>query len=434
MSWQEYYQSRIISADDAIKLLKKGDHVINGHGTGEPQLLPEALVRNQHLVEGIVVQHGIALGPAVYCREDVDPQRVEHLTVFAGTNTRKAVKEQRARFVPMHFSDCPISMRNGIIRVDVAWTQVSPPDKHGFCTFGISCDYERAAVEAARLVVAEVNPNMPRTFGDTLIHVSEIDYFVLSDRPLIEMKKPEVGPVEETIGKYVADLVEDGATMQFGVGAIPNALISLLKEKNDLGINSELFSDGAMELIKSGNVTNKYKKLHRGKSTTTFAAGTQELYEWLDNNPAVEFYPVDYINNSYMIAQNDKVFSVNSALQVDLMGQVAAETINGVQFSGIGGQMDFVRGATWSKGGKSIIALPATAKGGTISRIVSTFKPGDAVTTPRNDVDYVITEFGVAHLRGVDMQERARRLISIAAPQFRDQLKEEYEQVYKYKL
>ncbi|HQA07503.1 MAG TPA: acetyl-CoA hydrolase/transferase C-terminal domain-containing protein [Syntrophomonadaceae bacterium] len=434
MSWQEYYNSRIITADDAIKLLKKGDLVINGHGTGEPQLLPEALVRNQDSVEGIVVAHGIALGPSVYCGEDVDPKHVEHLTVFAGTHTRKAIKEQRARFVPMHFSDCPIAMRNGIIKVDVAWTQVSPPDKHGFCTFGISCDYERAAVETARLVVAEVNPNMPRTFGDTLIHVSQIDYFVLSDRPLIEMKKPAIGSVESTIGKYVADLVEDGATMQFGMGGIPNAIVGFLKEKNDLGINSELFSDGAMELMISGNVTNKYKKVHPGKSTTTFAAGTKELYEWLDNNPAVEFYPVDYLNNSYVIAQNDKVFSVNSALQIDLQGQVAAETINGTQFSGIGGQMDFVRGATWSKGGKSVIALPSTAKGGTISRIVSTFKPGDAVTTPRNDVDYVITEYGVAHLRGKDMQERARLLISIAAPEFRDQLREEYQQIYKYKL
>ncbi|MGE5379493.1 MAG: acetyl-CoA hydrolase/transferase family protein [Methylocystaceae bacterium] len=434
MSWQDHYNSRIITADDAIKLLNKGDLVVNGHGTGEPQLLPEALVRNQDQVEGIAVYHGIALGPSVYCGENVDPRHVEHFTVFAGTNTRKAVKEQRARFTPMHFSDCPITMRNGITKVDVAWTQVSPPDKHGYCTFGISCDYERAAVETARLVVAEVNPNMPRTYGDTLLHVNDIDYFVMSDRPLIEMQKPTIGQVESTIGKYIADLVEDGATMQFGMGAIPNAIVGFLKTKNDLGINSELFSDGAMELMISGNVTNKYKKVHPGKSTSTFASGTQELYTWLDNNPAVEFYSVDYLNNSYVIAQNPKVFSVNSALQIDLQGQVAAETISGAQFSGIGGQVDFVRGATWSKGGKSVIAMPATAKKGTISKIVSTFKPGDAISTSRNDVDYVVTEYGVAHLRGKDMQERARLLISIAAPEFRDQLKDEYQEIYKFKL
>lgn len=434
MSWQEHYKSRTITADDAIKLLKKGDLVVNGHGTGEPQLLPEALVRNQNNVEGIVVYHGIALGPSVYCAEDVDPAHIEHFTIFAGTHTRKAVKEQRARFAPMHFSDGPIALRNGIVKADVAWIHVSPPDKHGYCTLGISCDYERAAIDTANLVVAEVNPNMPRTFGETLVHVNEVDYFVPSDRPLIELAKPAVGEVEAKIGKYIADLVEDGATMQFGMGGIPNAIVSFLKDKNDLGINSELFSDGAMELIVAGNVNNKYKKVHPGKSTSTFASGTKELYEWLDNNPAVEFYPVDYLNNSYVIAQNDKVFSVNSALQIDLQGQVAAETINGVQFSGIGGQMDFVRGAAWSKGGKSIIAFPATTKGGTISKIVSAFKPGDAVTTPRNDVDYIVTEYGVAHLKGVDMQERARRLISIAAPEYRDQLKEEYEQIFKFKL
>jgi len=430
LNWKEHYQTRIITADEAIKLLKKGDIVVSGHATGEPQLLPEALVRNQEKVDGIVVYHGIALGPSVYCGKDVDPKHIEHLTIFAGTNTRQAVQEGRARFVPMHFSDSPIALRKGIIPADVAWLHLSPPDKHGYCSMGISCDYQRAGAERARLVVAEINPNMPRTYGDTLIHVTEIDYFVESDRPLIEMKKAEVGPLEMAIGKNISELLEDGSTMQFGMGAIPNAIVGFLKNKNDLGIHSELFPDGAMELIMAGNVTNKYKKVHTGKSVCTFASGTGELYKWLDQNPAVEFYPVDYINNSYLIAQNDKVFSVNSALQVDLQGQVCAETINAKQYSGIGGQMDFVRGATWSKGGKSIIAMSATAKNGQISRIVSTFKPGDAVTTPRNDVDYVVTEYGAAHLRGVDMAERARRLIAIAAPQFRDQLMDELVQVY----
>jgi Acetyl-CoA hydrolase len=434
LSWKEYFNSRLITADEAIGLLQTGDHIVNGHGTGEPQLLPEALVRHQYDVEGIVVYHGIAMGPSVYCGENVDPDHVSHLTIFAGTHTRKAVQEGRARFVPMHFSDSSIAIRNDIVPVDVSWLHVSPPNKHGFCSLGISIDYERSAIEKARLTVAEVNPNMPRTYGDTLVHVSEIDYFIASDRPLIEMKKPLIGEVESAIGKYIADLVEDGATLQFGMGAIPNAIVGFLKEKNDLGLHSELISDGAMELMIAGNVNNRLKKVHAGKTVGTFASGTRELYDWLDDNPAVEFYPVDYINNSHLIAQNDKVFSVNSALQVDLQSQVCAETINGKQFSGIGGQVDFVRGATWSRGGKSIIAMPSTAKHGEVSRIVPVFKPGDAVTTPRNDVDYVVTEYGAAQLRGVDMAERARRLIGIAHPSFRDSLRNEYTAVYGLKL
>jgi 4-hydroxybutyrate CoA-transferase len=285
-------------------------------------------------------------------------------------------------------------------------------------------------MEKARLVVAEVNTNMPKTYGDSLVHVSQINFFVPSNRQLIEMKKPTIGEVESSIGKYVADMVEDGCTMQFGMGGIPNAIVGFLKEKNDLGIHSELISDGAMELMKSGNVTNRRKNIHVGKTVGTFCSGTRELYEWLDDNPAVEFYPVDYINNSHVIAQNDKVFSVNSALQADLMGQVCAETINGKQFSGIGGQMDFVRGASLSKGGKSVIAMPATAAKGKVSRIVAGLQAGDAVTTPRNDVDYIVTEYGIAHLAGVDIAERARRLIAIAHPQFRDQLKDEFVEIY----
>lgn len=430
LDWKEHYKSKTITSDEAITLLKKGSLIVNGHGTGEPQLLPEALVKHQDEVEGVVVYHGIALGPSVYCGENVKPEHVQHLTIFAGTHTRKAVQQGRALFVPMHFSDAPIAIRNDVVPVDVAWIHVSPPNKHGYCTLGISIDYQRSAIENASLVVAEVNPNMPRTFGDTLVHVNEIDYFVQSDRALIEMGKPKIGEVESAIGKYIADLVQDGATLQFGMGAIPNAIVGFLKEKNDLGLHSELISDGAMELMKAGNATNLKKNIHVGKTVGTFASGTKELYDWLDENPAVEFYPVDYINNSYIIAKNDNVFSVNSALQADLQGQVGAETINGKQFSGIGGQVDFVRGATWSKGGKSIIAMPATAKNGEVSRIVAGFKPGDAITTPRNDVDYVVTEFGVAHLRGVDIAERARRLIMIAHPKFRDQLKDQFKEYY----
>lgn len=431
--WKDYYASRTISPDQAVGYIKNGERISYGHATGEPQLMGEALVRNQNKLKDVVVVHGLAMGPALYCGENVDPGKLSHESVFAGSKTRKAISDGRATFVPAHFSDCPIMYRNGKMPITTAIIHVTPPDEHGYCSFGISVDYERAAVDAARMVIAEVNPNMPRTYGDTLIHVSEIDYFIMSDRAIYEMAKPEIAEVERAIGKHVAGLIEDGDCLQIGMGGIPNAIMEFLNEKNDLGIHSELISDGAMQLMQAGNITNKQKQVHTGKAVATFASGTKALYDWLNNNPSVEFYPVDYINNSHVISLNDNVVSINSAIQVDLMGQVCAETIKGRQFSGIGGQYDFVRGATWSRGGRSIIAMPSSVKG-TISKIVAVFQPGDAVTTPRNDVDYVVTEFGYAALRGQNMQERARRLIAISNPEFRDELREEYKRVYGFRL
>lgn len=434
MNWKDYYQSRIVSADDAAAMIQSGDQISHGHATGEPRLFAEALLKREKDLRGVSFIHGLAMGPGLYCDPEVDPECVSHDTVFAGKNTRKAVQEGRARFVPMHFSDCPDAFRNGIIPITVAVIHVSPPDRFGYCSFGISVDYERAAVDAARLVIAEVNTKMPRTLGDTLIHVNEIDYFIPSDSDLLVMEKPSIGQVEEAIGKNIASLVEDGACLQLGMGAIPNAIMGFLTEKNDLGIHTELISDGSMELMQLGVINGKRKTLHKGKAIATFASGTTALYEWLHENPIVEFHPVDYVNNAHVISQNDRMFSVNSALAVDMQGQVCAETINAKQFSGIGGQMDFVRGATWAKDGKSVIAMPATAKNGTISRIVATFNPGDAVSTPRNDVDYVVTEFGVAHLRGQNIVERARRLIEIAHPDFRAELREQFQSLYGLKL
>lgn len=430
MNWLEHYQSHIVSAQEAVSHVQNGDRIAYGQATGEPQMFAEALIKRQGELKDVAVIHGLAMGPSVYCGKDVNPAEIYHETTFAGAKTRKAVHEGRATFVPMHFSDMPRYFSNGAFPITVAAIHVSPPDRYGFCSFGVSVDYERAAVETARLVVAEVNPNMPRTYGDSLVHVSEIDYFIESDRRIYEMPRPSIGETEQAIGKHIAGLVEDGACLQLGMGAIPNAIMGFLTDKNDLGIHTELISDGAMDLMKLGVVNNRRKQIHVGKSVATFASGTKELYEWLNANPWVEFYPVQYINNSHIISQNDNVFSVNSALQVDMQGQVCAETINAQQYSGIGGQMDFVRGAAWSKGGKSIIAMPATAKGGEISRIVTTFKPGDAVSTPRNDVDYVVTEFGVAHLKGKNIAERARRLIAIAHPDFRAELKDQFKVIY----
>jgi 4-hydroxybutyrate CoA-transferase len=434
MNWKDYYQSRIVTADEAVTKIKNGYQISYGHATGEPQLFAEALLKREKEFTGVSFIHGLAMGPGLYCQDDVDPACVNHITVFAGKNTRKAVQEGRAPFVPMHFSDAPGAFRRGIIPIDAAIIHVSPPDRFGYCSFGISVDYERAAVDAAKLVIAEVNTKMPRTMGDTLIHVRDIDYFIPSDRPLWVMEKPSIGEVESAIGKNIAELVVDGACLQLGMGAIPNAIMGFLTEKNDLGVHTELISDGAMELMQLGVINGKRKNLHPNKAIATFASGTTELYEWLHENSMVEFRPVDYVNNAHVISMNDRMFSVNSALSVDLQGQVCAETINAKQFSGIGGQVDFVRGATWSKGGKSIIAMPATAKKGTISRIVATFNPGDAVSTSRNDVDYVVTEFGTAHLRGQSIVERARRLIEIAHPDFRTELKDQFESLYELKL
>ncbi|NPV91131.1 MAG: acetyl-CoA hydrolase/transferase family protein [Firmicutes bacterium] len=434
MSWNEYYKSRLITADEAAAKIKNGDRIVMGHGAGEPRLMPQALVKRQNELENVVVTHGIALGPGLYCQPDVDHNRIRLSTCFAGGSTRKAVQEGRAAFVAMHFSDVPKAYREKFLDINVAVTHVSPPDRYGYCSLGISVDYERAAIESADLVIAEVNINMPRTYGNTLVHVNDIDYFVESSQPLIVMSKPDVGPVEEAIGRHIASLVEDGATLQLGIGGIPNAILSFLRDKNDLGLHSELLSDGTMELIEAGVINGKRKTLHPCKALATFAAGTSELYKKLDGNPAVEFYPVEYINDSHVISLNDKMFSVNSAIQIDLLGQVCAETINAKQFSGIGGQMDFVRGACLSKGGKAVIAMPATAKNGTVSKIVAALQPGDAVTTPRNDVDYVVTENGIAHLRGQETRERARRLIAIADPKFRDELKSQFEHIYALKL
>ncbi len=374
------------------------------------------------------------MGPAIYCHEDVNLENLKLESFFAATSTRKAIQDGRATFVPMHFSEMPYAFRNGLSPIDVAILHISEPDKFGYCSFGICVDIQRVIMENAGLVIAEVNNNMPRTYGDSLVHVREIDYFVKSDRPLYELEKPQVTPIEEAIGRNIADLVEDGSCLQLGIGGIPNAIMEFLKEKNDLGVHTELVSDGTMELMKAGNITGKKKTIHKNKAIATFASGTTEFYEWLNENPSVEFYPVDYVNDPHIIAQNEKMFSVNAALQIDLMGQSGAETINGLQFSGVGGQVDFVRGAKMAKGGKSILAMPSTAKKGTISRIVAGFQPGDAVTTSRNDIDYVITEHGVAALRGQSIHERARRLIAIAEPKFRDELREQFKDIYKLSL
>jgi len=409
-----------MTAADALKQVRDGDRVVVGHACGEPPTLVEALVARGPELKGVEVVHMVAMGPAKYAQPGMEGS-FRHNSLFVGATTRKAVSEGRALHTPCFFSEIPRLFSWRILPVDVTLMQVTPPDKDGFCSLGVSVDYTLAASRSDRLTIAQVNRNMPRTCGET-IHMDEIDCVVEKDEPLIELKPPVIGDVERAIGEHVAGLIEDGSTLQLGIGAIPDAVLLFLKNKKDLGIHTEMFSDGVLALTEAGVVTNRKKTINTGKFVATFLMGTRKFYDFVDNNPDVVMRPVDYTNDPFVIGQHEKMVSINSALQVDLMGQANAEMIGRNQFSGVGGQVDFVRGASRSKGGKSIIALPATAAKGKVSRIACELDRGSAVTTSRNDIHFVVTEFGTADLRGKSIRERAKALIGIAHPDFRQSL------------
>ena len=432
MDWKSIYESKLVSADEAVKNIKSGDRVVLEHAAGEPVSLVNAMVANNAQYENVEVVHLVALGKGEYTKPEFE-KNFRHNALFVGASTREAVSDGRADFTPTFFSEVPRLFKEGYLPVDVALIQVTPPDKHGFCSFGISVDYTKAAAECAKIVIAQVNDKMPRTFGDSTIHVSDLDYIVEISEPILEIQPPKIGEVEKAIGENCASLVEDGSTLQLGIGAIPDAVLLFLKDKKDLGIHSEMISDGVLELIESGVINNKMKTIHKGKAAVTFLMGTRKLYDFIDNNPMIEMYPVDYINNPVVVAQNYKMVCINSCIQVDLFGQVCAESIGLKQFSGIGGQIDFVRGASMAKDGKSIIAIPSTAARGKISRIVPLLDEGAAVTTSRCDVEYIVTEYGIANLKGKTLKERGRLLINIAHPNFRSQLIEEWEKRFKCK-
>lgn len=424
----KYYHDRTVSAMEAVKVIKSNDNVVFGHALGEPKLLPGAMVERANELVNVSVIHMGSWGKGLYTLPEMKGH-FTHKTFFIGNATRKASKEGRAEYIPCFFSEVPRLFRENFIPVDVAMVTVCPPDEHGFCSLGVSIDYTWQAVKSARVVLAEVNPNMPRTYGNTWIKVKDIDYFVSCDLPLWEISAPAIGETEREIGRNVASLVENGATLQIGLGSIPNAILDFLTEKQDLGMHSEMISDRIPPLVDGGVITGEKKTLHKGKIVASFIGGSQSLYKWAHNNPNLELYPVDYVNDPFIIMQNDKMVSINSALQVDLLGQAAADTIGTLQYSGVGGQMDFIRGSARSRGGKSIIAFPSTAVKGTISRIVSVLDKGSAVTTSRNDIDYVVTEYGIAHLKGKTARERARALIAIAHPDFRQELNQELKSI-----
>jgi len=430
MSWREIYKQKLAAPDEAVKHIKSGNRIVIGHAAAEPTALVDAMVKSCQQYENVEIIHMVALGKCEYTKPEMK-KHFTHNALFVGGSTRESVKDARSDYTPTFFYQVPKLFINGYLPIDVALIQVSTPDEHGYCSYGVSCDYTKTGAECAKIVIAEVNDKMPRTFGDNFIHVSDMDYIVESSKPIIELQPPKITDVEKAIGENCASLVEDGSTLQLGIGAIPDAVLLFLKDKKDLGIHSEMFSDGLVDLYNSGAINNSKKSIHKGKMVATFLMGTKKLYDFINNNPAVELYPVSYVNDPMVIMKNSKMVSINSCIQVDLMGQVSSETIGLTQFSGVGGQVDYVRGTSMSEDGKSIIAMPSTASKGKISRIVSFLDHGSSVTTSRNDVEYVVTEYGIADLRGKTLKQRAKELITIAHPDFRLVLIKEYEERFK---
>ncbi len=421
-NWRTTYSEKLVSAEQALQSVKSGDHVVFSHACSEPPLLVKTLVARAPELTNVEIFHMVAIGPGAFAQPGME-KSFRFNGTFLGSPNRKAIQEGRGTFTPCFFSEVPRLFKHKILPVDVMLIQVTPPDEQGYCSYGLSGDYTQAATENANIVIAEMNTKLPRT-GGIKVHLDALTYIVENDSDIKEIPAPKFGEVERMIGQHVASLVPDGATMQLGIGGIPEAALLSLMGKKDLGIHSEMFSDAVVTLVEAGVITNKKKTLNPGKFIVTFLVGTNKLYNFVNNNPDVELHPVDYTNDPYIIGQNDNLISVNSALQVDLTGQVNAEMIGDVQYSGIGGQVDFVRGAGRSKGGKSIIALPSTASKGTISRICRELDKGAAVSTSRNDVHYIVTEYGIADLRGKTLQQRAEALIAIAHPNFREALRE----------
>lgn len=421
MDWIQQYQSRIVTAEDAVRNIKSHQRLFLTGNCSVPQKLLAALVDYAPNLKDLEICQALTVGPADY----VKPEMQGHLrvnTMFISSNIRKAVHEGRVDFTPVLLSEFPLLFKRKILPVDVALIHVSPPDEHGFCSFGIEVGLTKSVAESATMIIAEVNQQMPRTLGDSFIHVSRLNYMVPTDYELPElpMADEENAEIYEKIASYVADLIPDGATMQMGIGAIPDAVLKHLFTKKDLGVHTEMFSDGVIDLVEAGVLTNSRKTLHPGKIIAGFILGTRRLYQWVDDNPLIELHPTEYVNDPFIIAQNERMVAINSAIEVDLTGQVCADSIGHRLFSGVGGQLDFIYGSSRSKGGVPVIALPSTAKD--FSRIVPTLKPGAGVVTTRNHVHYIITEYGIADLYGKTIRQRAQALINIAHPRFREEL------------
>ncbi|MEW6509648.1 MAG: acetyl-CoA hydrolase/transferase C-terminal domain-containing protein [Bacteroidota bacterium] len=421
------YERKFVTPAEAVSVIQSGDRVYIHPGCAVPQILVDAMVERYMELQDVEVCHLLGVGEAAYVRPEMQGH-FRHNAFFIGKNVRTAVWEGRADFTPIFLSEIPAMLYSRQYPVDVALIQVSPPDEHGYCSFGVGVECTKAATEVAKVVVAQINPNMPRTLGDSFIHISKIDYCVEVSVPLKELPQlegdetPAEKEVYRQIGEYVAGLVEDGSTLQLGIGRIPEATVQYLADRKHLGVHSEMVSDGIIPLVESGVITNMRKTLLPGKIVTSFVLGSHELFDFIDNNPALEFRPTQFTNDPFTIARNRQMVAVNSAIEVDLTGQVCADSMGYRFYSGFGGQVDFLRGAAKSEGGKPIIALPSTAKKGKVSRIVTRLQEGAGVTTSKGDVHYVVTEFGVVNLHGRSVRQRAELLISIAHPQFQAEL------------
>ncbi|MGD2245094.1 MAG: acetyl-CoA hydrolase/transferase C-terminal domain-containing protein [Candidatus Aminicenantes bacterium] len=421
MPWVENYKKKLVTAEEAVSVIKSKDRVYISGNAATPYVLMNTLAERKDDLENVELVHVLLLG------EDPlsIPEMVGHFrhnSLFVGPADRKAINEGRADYIPIFLHQIPNLFYSGQMPLDVALIHTSPPDEHGFMSLGVEILASKAALETAKTVIVQVNEKMPRILGDSFVHVSRVDKVVEISKELPQLEKKAFTEVERKIGHSIADLIEEGSTLQLGIGGIPDAVLSALRGRLDLGVHTEMVSDGVMEAIESGIITGAKKTFHPYKVILTFMLGSKRLYEYADNNPIFEAHPTDYTNHPFNVSRNEKMVAINSAIEVDITGQVCSDSVGAFIYSGFGGQVDFIRGAAHSKGGKPIIALPSTAKKGTMSRIVPYLKKGAGVVTTRADVEYVITEYGVAYLHGKNLQERTRALINIAHPSFRDDL------------
>jgi len=429
MSVQDLYQKKRGTAEDAISQVHNGDFIIVPTGVGEPPTLLTALSEQRRRFHDVKVAQILAVRKYGY----IDPETVDHVrhvAFFFGAATRIGGQSGWIDFIPSYFSEMPSMIERGQIAADVVFSMASPMDQHGYFSLSLGADYTMAAVAKARAVVLEVNPNVPFANGNCHVHISQVTALIESNEPIMEVGLPKIGPVQIAIGKYVADMIEDGSTLQIGYGGIPDAVVMQLTHKHDLGIHTEMIGDGILTLIESGVVTNRKKTYLPGKMVATFALGSKKLYQFMERNPALEIHPVDFTNDPYLASQNDKLMAINATLQIDLLGQCGSESLGHVPYSGTGGQADFVRAANRSRGGKAFIVLPSTAQNDRITRIVPTLAPGTHMSTSKNDINYVVTEFGVAQLRGKSAKQRAQEMIAIAHPDFRAELTEAAKQMH----
>ncbi len=421
------YSSKVVSAEEAMSVIKSNDKIVVHSNAAMPYKLIDAMVERRNELENVQLIHALSIGKLSYLQPGME-KHFRHIATFMGDEARKAVADGRADFIPIYLYEVPLLFTKGYIKPNVALLHLSPPDEHGFCSYGVEVGITKNAAEKAELIIAQINNNMPRTLGDSFIHINKIKYIVETDDPIAELPQgernisPELEQVYDNIGMYIADLIEDESTLQLGIGIIPDAVLKFMKDKKDLGIHSEMFSDGIIALVEQGIITNQRKKLHQGKIIAGFVLGTKKIYNFINNNPMIEFHPQEYVNDPFVIAQNYKMVAINSAIEIDITGQVCSDSIGSQFYSGFGGQVDFIRGSARSEGGKPIIALPSTTKDFKHSKIVSTLKPGAGVITNRADVHYIVTEYGVAQLYGKSIRERVYELVNIAHPAFRDDL------------